>query len=109
MAHYAAINQDRIVLSRRAKAESDAEYQRQKQAIQDWLSTVSCEDIHNDLRELRKRFPGTTEWIYQSDPLRRWMSGQSDKAQLFWLSGIPGAGKLIKEKCASKYCVDVFR
>lgn len=92
IAHYSAANDDRMMLLKRIEIEEQIESQRRKIFVQEWLSAVSCEDIHDELRELRGKFPGTTEWIHENDLLRRWLKEPLGD-QLFWLSGIPGAGE----------------
>ncbi|KAL9614732.1 MAG: hypothetical protein Q9167_000801 [Letrouitia subvulpina] len=92
VAHYSAANDDRMILLRRIETENQIEDQRRKIFVQEWLSAISCEDIHNELRELRGKFPGTTEWVHENELLRRWLKEPLGD-QLFWLSGIPGAGE----------------
>ena len=92
VAHYTAANDARILLSKSYEIESEAETQRRKQVVQGWISAAGCEDIHNNLRERRRNFPGTATWIYHNKAFVQWMNEASTNNGVFWLSGIPGAG-----------------
>ena len=95
VAHYAAAHDARIILNKRYEAEAEAENHRRNQVVQDWIAAASCEDIHNSLKERRTNFPGTAMWIHEHEAFVRWIKNSSTEKQIFWLSGIPGAGKRI--------------
>ena len=93
VAHYAAAHDARIILYKRYEAEAEAENHRRNQVVQDWIAAAGCEDIHNSLRERRTNFPGTAIWIHKHEAFARWIKEFSTEKRIFWLSGIPGAGK----------------
>ena len=95
VAHYTAANDARLRLSKQIETDKEVETQRRRQAVHDWLSAVNCENFQNDLRDIREEFIGTTDWIHNNQLFRRWMTGSTGEDRLFWLSGIPGAGKFL--------------
>ncbi|KAI9704106.1 MAG: hypothetical protein M1836_006967 [Candelina mexicana] len=61
----------------------------QRREILHWLSTVPCELQHAEAA--RKVVNGTGQWLLDRPELLEWQC--SSTSALFWLHGIPGAGK----------------
>ena len=60
--------------------------------VQDWLSAVDCDEVHDGLRQRRDAYPDTATWIYRNETFRSWITKKPDQSPVFWLSGILGAG-----------------
>lgn len=58
--------------------------------ILNWLTPVNYGPIHSDI--LRRRQPGTGQWLTDSAEYQRWLS---ETGQTLFCTGIPGAGKTI--------------
>lgn len=54
-----------------------------------WLSTVPCETYHSD--GYKKILKGTGLWLLQHPEFKAWQI--SSCSSIFWIHGIPGAGK----------------
>lgn len=61
----------------------------QRREILHWLSTVPCESQHQEAT--RKVVKGTVRWLLDRPELLGWQ--MSSTSAIFWLHGIPGAGK----------------
>lgn len=61
----------------------------QRREVLHWLSTVPCESQHREAA--RKIVPGTGQWLLNYAELLEWQ--RSSSSAIFWLHGIPGAGK----------------
>ena len=61
----------------------------QRREILHWLSTVPCELQHQEAA--RKVVKGTGRWLLDRPELLDWQ--MSSTSAIFWLHGIPGAGK----------------
>lgn len=61
----------------------------QRREILHWLSTVPCESQHQEAA--RKVVKGTGRWLLDRPELLDWQ--MSSTSAIFWLHGIPGAGK----------------
>lgn len=61
----------------------------QRREILHWLSTVPCESQHQEAA--RKVVKGTGRWLLDRPELLDWQ--MSSTSAIFWLRGIPGAGK----------------
>lgn len=61
----------------------------QRRELLHWLSTVPCESQHEEAA--RTIVKGTGQWLLDRPELLEWQ--RSSTSALFWLHGIPGAGK----------------
>ena len=61
----------------------------QRREVLHWLSTVPCESQHQEAAT--KIVPGTGRWLLDRPELLDWQ--MSSTSAIFWLHGIPGAGK----------------
>ncbi|KAK0721765.1 hypothetical protein B0T26DRAFT_192499 [Lasiosphaeria miniovina] len=75
----------------------------ERQDILKWLVRVDSTSNHNFALQLHES--GTSDWVFQTDQWRYWLTGGK---RLLWIYGIPGAGKTIlasylietiKERC----------
>ncbi|KAB5542460.1 hypothetical protein GE09DRAFT_1225395 [Coniochaeta sp. 2T2.1] len=69
----------------------------ERDVVLDWLSPSNYPSQHADL--LRRRQPGTGQWILDSGEYRNWLHSSG---QTLFCPGIPGAGKTILTSIA--YC-----
>jgi hypothetical protein len=70
--------------------------ERQNTQLRDVINWLAVEDhVQDDTldRFLRRREPGTCDWILANHRLASWLEDNGDEP-ILWLRGIPGAGKL---------------
>jgi len=58
-------------------------------AILEWFSVIPYKG-HHDLA-IEGRVAGTGQWLFQRKEFKHWQ--ESEKSEILWLHGIPGAGK----------------
>jgi NACHT domain len=66
------------------------ELDNKKKVILDWLSKKDFIAQHLDF--IRKRYPGTGQWLLKSNNFQNWVDGSD---QTLFCTGIPGAGKTV--------------
>lgn len=66
----------------------EAELERRRLSVQQWLSFADPETRHEDAA----RHEGTGKWLLQHDLFEKWLSLHYCMEPLLWLSGIPGSG-----------------
>ncbi|MCJ1262293.1 hypothetical protein MMC22_002163 [Lobaria immixta] len=79
----------------RQREDEEFEERRQRQLAQEVLSWLSAaEDVQEEhLHNLAdKRQPGTCDWILDDDQMVSWVEDEKGDP-IFWMTGIPGAGK----------------
>ena len=59
-----------------------------------WLSAADPQLDQEACVATREDFPGTARWILKHPMVRDWLDPTECSVPSFWLSGIPGAGKL---------------
>ena len=64
------------------------QYDREQQAILDWLTSVDYSPQQNDF--IARRQEGTGEWLVESDEFQQW---ENNKRGILFCPGIPGSGK----------------
>lgn len=67
----------------------DQLHQSNRREVLHWLSTVPCESHHQEAR--KKLLRGTGNWLLKHPKLLE--SQSSSDSAIFWLHGVPGAGK----------------
>lgn len=67
----------------------DELHQGQRQAVLRWLSTIRCEQDHHDA--IKTVLDDTGEWLFDRAEFVEWY--KSSASAVFWLHGIPSAGK----------------
>ncbi|KAH0563509.1 hypothetical protein GP486_001930 [Trichoglossum hirsutum] len=78
----------------------DADLDRRRSKIFQWLSPASSETIQEGCEKIRSEYPGTGQWLLRDDRFQRWFDPRFCTNPLLWLSGIPGAGNFVRlHKC----------
>ena len=90
--HMTDATNERSLIADRIQAQNLEAAQQRMRFVQDWLSAVDCEEIHDGLRQRRDAYPDTATWIYRNEVFELWMNKKSGDSPVFWLSGILGAG-----------------
>jgi Cdc6-like AAA superfamily ATPase len=80
------------------------QYDREQQAILDWLTSVDYSTQQNDF--IARRQEGTGDWLVESDEFQQW--GKNKKCILF-CPGIPGSGKTVMVSIVVDYLFKKFR
>jgi hypothetical protein len=70
----------------------DADLDRRRSKVLQWLSPASSEFIQYDCERARAESPTTGQWLFQDERFRKWFDPDFCSNPLLWLSGIPGAG-----------------
>jgi hypothetical protein len=70
----------------------DADLDRRRSKVMQWLSPASSETIQEGCEKARWEYPGTGQWLLRDDRFQRWFDPSFCSNPLLWLSGIPGAG-----------------
>ena len=85
----------------RVKAQHDFKVQQENErndrmfTVLDWLSPVNQSNRHDDIGQHRAAFPKSTDWLFNNNSWKDWNGTDHVKSGIFWVTGIPGAGKLI--------------
>jgi len=70
----------------------DADLDRRRSKVMQWLSPASSETIQEGCEKARSEYPGTGQWLLRDDRFQSWFDPSFCSNPLLWLSGIPGAG-----------------
>ncbi|KAH8789515.1 hypothetical protein F5882DRAFT_354269 [Hyaloscypha sp. PMI_1271] len=73
----------------------DADLDRRRSKVLQWLSPASSETIQEGCEKARSEYPRTGEWLLTDDKFSKWFHPNFCSNPLLWLSGIPGAGKSV--------------
>ena len=71
----------------------DADLDRRRSKVLQWLSPASSEIIQEGCEKARSEYLGTGQWLLKEDKFSKWFDPNFCSNPLLWLSGIPGAGK----------------
>jgi hypothetical protein len=71
----------------------DADLDRRRSKVLQWLSPASSETIQEGCEKARSEYSGTGQWLLKEDKFSKWFDPDFCSNPLLWLSGIPGAGK----------------
>ena len=93
LAHFQEAQKNRLLLSKELEEKSERMKKDRKLTVIYWLSPISCLGDHEELHRKRQDFPLTARWIFQEPSMRRWIRPDETTNQVFWVHGIPGAGK----------------
>jgi Cdc6-like AAA superfamily ATPase len=80
------------------------QYDREQQAILDWLTSVDYSSQQNDF--IARRQEGTGEWLVESDEFRQW---ENNKRCILFCPGIPGSGKTMMVSIVVDHLFKKFR
>jgi len=62
-------------------------------AVVNWLSAAESSLDQETFAETRLLIPTTGRWILEEEKIKAWLDPKDSSVPVFWLSGIPGAGK----------------
>jgi hypothetical protein len=82
----------------KAKVEKlvDEERENKIKSVKDWLNEdPSPESDHDAYRLVKGEYPGTGDWIAESEAIKHWLDADVPSTPLLWMTGIPGAGEFI--------------
>lgn len=96
-------NLEQIQESRDARLQSQAAFsaleKEQKYsntiAVVAWLSSADPSEDHDAFLKAKEDFPDTGQWILRDPKIMEWLDASDCSVPMFWLNGIPGAGKTI--------------
>jgi hypothetical protein len=74
------------------EAQKASETQRRQEFVLQWLSAANCEADQETYSMIRRKYPGSGEWLFKIDRFNSWFSPMYCSTHLMWISGIPGAG-----------------
>ena len=94
VAHFHEAQEARLLFSREIEVLEERAKKDRMLTVIDWLSPTSCFGDHEELRGKRREFPDTARWILREPSMRDWLRNDDDAKPIFWICGIPGAGKL---------------
>ena len=80
------------------------QYDREQQAVLDWLTTVDYSSQQNDF--IARRQEGTGEWFVESDEFQQW---ENNKRRILFYPGIPGSGKTMMVSIVVDHLFEKFR
>ncbi|KAL9111362.1 MAG: hypothetical protein Q9227_004239 [Pyrenula ochraceoflavens] len=73
----------------------DTDRQTKLVSVVDWLSISDVRTDHDAATMVREEYPTTGTWIRELSSLKAWQEDDIPPNVLFWIYGIPGAGKTI--------------
>jgi hypothetical protein len=96
-----------ISRARQAKEDASRRHSEQVEKILGWLSAGpdgpnASEDVHNERREVREKYPETCKWIKENEAVDNWMNPSiTPTHSMLWINGSMGAGTFSKEVARS--------
>ena len=94
VAHFHEAQEARLLVSREIEALEERAKKDRMLTVVNWLSPTSCSGDHEELQGKRLEFPDTAQWILKEPCMRDWLRIDGDAKPMFWICGIPGAGRL---------------
>lgn len=73
----------------------EVEKKRQLIAVTQWLAPANSNVDQEKFTGIRNLYPGTGHWLFDDDAFKTWYDPLSTAGLVFWLYGIPGAGRLL--------------
>jgi len=80
------------------------QYDREQQAILDWLTPLDYYSQQNDF--IARRQEGTGDWLVESDEFQQW---ENNEKRILFCPGIPGAGKTMIASIVVDHLFKKFR
>ncbi|KAI9819644.1 MAG: hypothetical protein M1827_007094 [Pycnora praestabilis] len=93
--HFQNAQEHRVLFTRQFEIQAEKERNDRRVVVRDWLAATTCDLVHEELQHTRREFPQTSRWVFQDRSMRAWLGMDTSASPLFWLSGIPGAGKTV--------------
>lgn len=93
LAQYRRYKDDMEDLKRRLDDLLDAEQEKKKKAVKEWLSAgKQLQEEHAAFSTIRDEFATTTRWIMGNEHVKHWINVDDPDSPILWVHGIPGAG-----------------
>lgn len=92
--HFQEAQDSRMRISLEFEAQKRRDDQHRQSSVLDWLSHVSCQNRHEELRQERRVYPDSTRWVFNTTQVSEWFWGSETSSPVLWISGIPGAGRV---------------
>ena len=92
--HFQEAQDARVRTSQEFEAQKCSHDRQRRFFVIDWLSHVSCQEQHEELRHKRRLYPESTHWIFSTAQFIKWSSGSESSNPVLWIFGIPGAGRV---------------
>ena len=93
VSHFQEAQDSRLLIVGELKVQREHERLERRMTTVNWLSSVSWSDQHEEIQRKRREFPGTARWTFTTAPFCDWLGNHDSCSPIFWLYGIPGAGK----------------
>ena len=61
--------------------------------VVNWLSAADAALDHEDFAAKRHYVPDSGRWILEEQKIKDWLDPMESSVPIFWINGIPGAGK----------------
>ncbi|KAH6670655.1 hypothetical protein B0J14DRAFT_100518 [Halenospora varia] len=96
VAHFQESQEARILFTKGMEALLEQRRNQRRMDILEWLSSELNSTIqHRELQKIRAMLPQTTRWIFRQPQMLSWLKRTDYAPCVFWLCGIPGAGKTV--------------
>lgn len=92
--HFHESQEDRLKTQEEYQKRKELEEKERIFTVLDWLCPSNQSNHHHEIQRQREKFAQTTRWLFAENSWRDWIHGGRGEPELFWLSGIPGAGAL---------------
>jgi hypothetical protein len=94
--HYEQFQSARNEANRNFEILINNERRRRLDVIRAWLSGVNPENDQLNAAQIRSQYPGTGRWLLRKPQIKQWLDDDVSINPVTWLTGIPGAGKLLR-------------
>lgn len=95
LVHYEASQAARLAAENSIRAIEEALFMQQRTSVQDWLCSANVSNDQERFTDVRSYSVNYGHWLLKRRQVSSWMDPASNAIPLFWLHGIPGAGKTI--------------
>ncbi|KAF4626218.1 hypothetical protein G7Y89_g11943 [Cudoniella acicularis] len=110
VAHFQEAQDARILFTQEFQSRQKRDIQEQMLAVVDWLAAEQSSALqHIELQRRRADFPLTAQWPFSIGATKSWMRRNDVSSSIFWLCGIPGAGKTVLFSSVVDKIKDCFR
>src|SRR5947207_963966 len=93
IAHYQAAQEARLQLAIMFKTQQETARAQKRAVVHAWLNPTEHHGWQEQLCDLRREYPQTAKWIFDEPCWNNWFNNEKKNGRIFWVSGIPGAGR----------------
>ena len=94
LAHFFDAQQERLSWEKDYKERIEKDQKSRMRVVVEWLSADKGHiDQHEALQKIRLELPQSGTWINKRSAFKDWLREDKGKSLVFWITGIPGAGK----------------